>query len=51
MSGIVVFSSLAEAVRAGFEPYEQTAAGYIVRVRTRTGWALAFVATGGRFQD
>lgn len=43
MGGIVVFNSLADAVRAGFELYERTATGYVVRTRTDAGWALALV--------
>ena len=44
MAGIIVFESLAQAVRAGFELYEQTGTGYVVRMRTPAGWALALVA-------
>ena len=44
MAGIIVFESLAQAVRAGFELNEQTATGYLVRMRTPAGWALALVA-------
>ena len=44
MAGIVVFESLAQAIRAGFELYEQTERGYVVRMRTLAGWALALVA-------
>ena len=49
MAGIVVFNSLADAVRAGFELYDRTATGYVVRMRTGAGWALALVdARSGR---
>ena len=41
MAGIIVFDSLAQAVRAGFELYEKTESGYLVRMRTAAGWALA----------
>lgn len=44
MAGIVVFRSLAEAINAGFEVYDRTAEGYLVRMRTARGWALALVA-------
>ena len=44
MAGIIVFESLAQAIRAGFELYEQTATGYVVRMRTAAGWALALVS-------
>jgi hypothetical protein len=43
MAGIVVFRSLAEAIHAGFEVYDRTAEGYLVRMRTARGWALALV--------
>ena len=43
MSGMVVFSSLAEAIRQGYQLYERTPTGYIVRIRTEWGFALAVV--------
>jgi hypothetical protein len=43
MPGILVFSSLDEALRAGFEVYDRTDYGYLVRSRTSRGWALAIV--------
>lgn len=43
MAGILVFSSLDEALRAGFEVYDRTDYGYLVRSRTPRGWALALV--------
>jgi hypothetical protein len=43
MKGVVVFRSLTEAVRYGFEPYAKTDDGYLVRTRTSAGWALALV--------
>ena len=43
MSGIVTFRSLAEALKAGYHVYDRTATGYIVRVKTSAGWALALV--------
>ena len=42
--GIVRFETLAEAVRAGFEAFDRTENGYLVRTRTAAGWALAIVA-------
>jgi hypothetical protein len=42
MRGLLVFNSLAEALRAGFHLYERTDRGYLVRARTAGGWALAF---------
>jgi hypothetical protein len=43
MSGIVVFHSLSEALRAGFDVYDTTPSGYLVRTRTAAGWAFAIV--------
>jgi hypothetical protein len=46
--GIVVFRTLAEAVRYGFHEYARTNDGYLVRTRTSAGWALALVKEQGR---
>lgn len=43
MAGLLVFKSLAEALRAGFQVYDRTPEGYLVRVKTSSGWALAVV--------
>lgn len=43
MSGLVVFHSIAEAQRAGYEVCDRTPEGYLVRTRTSRGWALAIV--------
>jgi len=43
MAGLVVFRSLSEALRAGFQIYDRTADGYLVRTQTSTGWAMALV--------
>jgi hypothetical protein len=43
MAGIVTFKSLMEAIRAGFQVYDRTSEGYLVRTRTQAGWALAVV--------
>ena len=43
MKGILVFRSLAEAVRNGFAVYDRTESGYVVRARTDAGWVLAIV--------
>ncbi len=40
-AGIVVFHSLAEALRAGFSVYERSENGYLLRIRTAAGWAFA----------
>lgn len=41
--GLLVFISLAEALRAGYQIYDRTSTGYLVRTRTKDGWALALV--------
>jgi hypothetical protein len=43
MAGIVVFSSVRAALNAGFEIYDHNAEGYLARIRTAAGWALALV--------
>ncbi len=43
MPGMMVFSSLGEALRAGFQVYDRTPDGYLVRRLTSRGWALAVV--------
>ncbi len=43
MSGLTVFTSLADAIRAGFQVYDRTAEGYLVRTKTDRGWAMAVV--------
>lgn len=43
MSGIRRFESLAEAVAQGYEVVSKTQAGFLVRIRTSAGYALALV--------
>jgi hypothetical protein len=43
MTGIVIFHSLAEALRAGYQVYDRTENGYIVRIKTERGWQQALV--------
>jgi len=43
MAGLLVFRSLADALRAGFQIYDRTHDGYLVRTKTPTGWAMAVV--------
>lgn len=43
MPGIYVFTSLADALRAGYQVYDKTSDGYLVRTRTEKGWAIALV--------
>ncbi len=45
MQGIRYFRTLEEAARAGFNLYDSTPAGYIVRGGTPGGLALALVRT------
>jgi hypothetical protein len=46
MAGIMVFTSVSEALRAGFQIYDRTSYGYLLRTRTSRGWALAVVHLG-----
>ncbi len=41
MQGILIFDTLAEAVASGFEVFDRTQDGYLVRKRTDRGWAIA----------
>jgi hypothetical protein len=43
VAGIVVFPSVSAAIAAGFEVYDRTPEGYLVRTKTARGWALALV--------
>ncbi|GAC1651927.1 MAG: hypothetical protein NVS9B12_00790 [Vulcanimicrobiaceae bacterium] len=43
MTGLLVFSSVSAALSAGYQVYDRTADGYIVRIQTRSGWAMALV--------
>ncbi len=43
MSNLPVFPSLVSALRAGYQVFDRTSRGYLVRTRTATGWALAIV--------
>lgn len=43
MAGIMVFDTLAEAVRLGFRIYDRMPDGYIVQRQTESGRALALV--------
>ncbi len=45
MAGLMVFTTLADALRAGFQIYDRTAEGYLVRTRTSSGWAMALVTS------
>jgi hypothetical protein len=43
MAGIMVFETLAEAVRLGFRIYDRMPDGYVVQRQTESGLALALV--------
>lgn len=43
MSGVTVFTSVRDALRAGYHIYGKTEDGYLARIRTPGGWALALV--------
>jgi hypothetical protein len=43
MQGVLVLKTMAEAFAAGFEYFDTTADGYLVRKQTPRGWALALV--------
>ena len=43
MAGIVVFQSLTEAVRQGYHIADRAENGYVVRIQTPAGWAMALV--------
>lgn len=43
MSGVVVFNSVREALTAGYQIYGRTGDGYLARLRTERGWALALI--------
>jgi hypothetical protein len=44
MAGVMVFKTLADALRAGYHVYDRTEHGYLVRTRTAAGWAMAIVS-------
>jgi hypothetical protein len=41
MTGIIRFHSLAEAIRQGYQIYDKTSTGYLLRIMTPQGWAMA----------
>jgi hypothetical protein len=51
MGGLMVFTSMAEAIRQGFAVYDRTRDGYLVRIKTASGWATALVVCGPRHGD
>jgi len=40
---MIIFNSLAEAIRQGYQVYDRTNDGYLVRTRINNVWALALV--------
>ena len=49
MSGVVVFTSVRDALKAGYHIYGRTEEGYLARIRTQGGWALALVVIAKYF--
>ncbi len=43
MPALITFTSLADALLAGYQVVSRNAEGYTVRTRTRSGWGLALV--------
>lgn len=43
--GVLVFRNLADALRNGFQPFEKNRDGYLVRICTDAGWAVALART------
>ena len=43
MSGVMIFESMEAAERAGFEICDRYSEGYVVRVKTANGYAMALV--------
>lgn len=40
---MLIFHSIADALQAGYHIYDRTKTGYLARIRTDRGWALALV--------
>lgn len=43
MAGVVVFKRLSDALQFGYSVYDRTPNGYLLRMRTASGWAMAIV--------
>lgn len=41
--GLLTFSSLSEALKAGYQLFDKTPDGYLVRIKQNAGWAMALV--------
>lgn len=49
VTGIIRFRSLAEAIRQGYQVYDKTPTGYLLRIMTAQGWTMAvYDASGGQ---
>lgn len=48
MQGLTVFPTLSAAINAGYQLYDRTPEGYLMRTRTSAGWALALVEPNKR---
>lgn len=46
MSMMPEFPTLIAALRAGYQVFDRTENGYLVRTRTASGWAIARVLCG-----
>lgn len=47
MNGVQVFRSVKAALDAGYHIYGKTDDGYLARMRTEKGWALALIVIAG----
>ncbi len=43
MQGVLIIKNMADALAQGFEFFDKTADGFLVRKKTQRGWALAIV--------
>jgi hypothetical protein len=52
MQGLTIFPTLSAAINAGYQIYDRTPHGYLMRTQTSAGWALAIVeSTRGHHDD
>lgn len=47
MQGILIFKSIGEAFESGFQYFDRTKEGILVRKMTPRGWALALARDNG----
>jgi hypothetical protein len=40
---VVVYKSLHDALRDGYQIYDRTEEGFLIRIKTPTGWTFALV--------